>query len=355
MRKPWWKAWLTPTRGVSLFVYIIFFLASVWATSQSINGTLEFPQIVTLLLSAGIILAASLFLGMIKSTQANRYLRAEKKKVLIGTFIFLWFLMWMISLFSNVHSFYLVGALDDIQKKELNEVNTKISLLLESTEEVFERMKNALSSDVHTQLVEMKGEITNKGDFGLGSVALRIINKIEKLLETTIEPLDPNGRGYKAQVQLAKDMTDKIIIVLNKRIQDVEEKKERTLAFLANEKLEEIEIELEECIRSYSSKNSTSIKEMLSKAYVVYNKCNQHVQTQLKSPVHGVQYTLELEALPPEVESTQLKHISNGLANAFRGTKYDFSRIIWAFFFALIVDLACFAIVYFGILSEEEN
>lgn len=351
---PWWKSW-TLTKVISLFIYAIFFLASVWATMKSIEGTFEFPLFITSVLSVGIILSASLFLKLLNNTIEDRNMAEKSKNRRKGLFFFLWLLLWMISLMSNVHSFYLVGALDDIQKRELNDVSTKLNLLRENTATIFDQATEAFKREVNSEIFNLKSQIMNKGNRGLGPKAERIINLLEQILDTKITRLKAKGRSAKAQIQLANDMAFTIENVRDAKLKEIQEQKQRILTLLDKEQLNKIIEELQDCIINYTTKETEEINALLSKSYVVYNKCNQFVQNELKTQIGNRQCKLELDVLPAEVESIQLRHVSNGLANIRRGTKYDSSRIIWALFFALVVDLACFAIIYFGILDQKNN
>jgi len=336
---------------LGLVLYGLLAIISTWATGQSLSLTFDFPIGIAYLVGASIVLIMAAMMNIIKSGFEERNLA----QLIIGIIVFL--VVWVISLGTNTHNFYLKGSLKDIQEEELKTIQTELEGIRSESESLINSASTDLRVQISTAINNYKKEVTNEKNPGHGEKADSLKLIVEKLLPGAQFKL-PTGKGWYSSLsdrirlaelmagQMTQTMDDKINSLLVKNA-DIEE-------LLMDKDFEKYNSSISNHLSAFFDKSINQNRQIISKSWQFYNVLVDQVKNIISGNIIPKdQVKIRNPNIPETPGSIDLEHISNTYEYVSSKRGFATSEFLWSFLLALGVDLGAFAIFYFMVLKND--
>lgn len=356
-RNPMDPRWST-TRKVNFLLYSIFLVTSVWFSGQSFIRTFEATntgiQIFWYIVAFAILSLASFCLAKLKLSVSNGYVPNRSTLRLFGALGFI--VAWLAVLMANSHNIYYEMTIKNQRQKELRNLKTQLELVGAKSITAFNVARKSFESDIATEIKNMKEEIENPNNPGHGGKTSEIIRRIEEKLGgghnidmPTNPPSDSFGRR-----QYANSLASKINEITRERLSIIDSKISELNEFLNREEYKNIVRTLDELIDKFNTISESAVTRGLRNGYAIYDKAREYINQLFSEPLIKKHTTLLIEDLPVTPVSIESESIAYSWGEFLKGGKIDSTRFRWSIFIALLLDLACFLIWYFGVLPDEE-
>lgn len=333
-------------------IYLVLLVVSVWASGESFARSIDFPRLVCYVF--GFILSAGAAFGL---TLVNSYYKPGYNRIasrlFAGLGIFL--VLWLISLLSNTHNLYYVGAAENIRENELRNVKSRLELVKTKGVVIFTNRRETFEAKVESEITNLKNQIMNVGDPGRGPKTEAIINRLEQQLGTEITDLTPPSNDMAALRKYSTQYANLIRGILDKKLNAIDENIKELEKNINTPEYGEMLNRLEQTIAiPKGTRDVEKTKHLLRDAYALYNKLIEYVEDLTDKPFLAGTDKIELQPLPETPESIDIEHIANSWKRVFRGD-FELSRFVFALFIAFGIDLAAYIIWYFGVLPRSEH
>ena len=207
---------------ISILGFIAFAAVSCWATAESLHLLLpSWPQIMCWIVTIGFFVIASLGTKMIVDSLNQRIYLEKRGLHLIGGIIILLIFWVLCSTPTNTHTFFFRSVIND---KITNDIATTQSYLNQiKSNEVNEAKINIkcleLRNKIEAKLGELKAEINNEANPGIGPKSQEIMKDFAELLGVAkIVPLSSKGTSVQDREKLYNAYREKIYILLENRL-----------------------------------------------------------------------------------------------------------------------------------------
>ena len=336
---------------ISFILYLFFLGVSVWATGESIARSWNLYNVFPYLIGLAALLTASFCLSIIKTSVSPGYVEYKGIKAFIGVIAFVF--CWLVSFTSNTHNFYYLMSIEEQRKLDFSVLINQMELGKENSSNAFENAINNYKSVINSEIINMKSEITNVGDPGHGIRTDSIIVRIEGLMGVTIDELDPRSNTRRDLNRYANEMARKIRDIRDEQIRGMYNIKSKLENFVSSEDFKSTY----DIVKLYYSEiDDADIKDLnkvLRKGYSLYSKFYSYINELFKNPFLKSYSGLELKKLDEVPLSIQLRNISKSWEMFFKG-RFNTSNFYLSLVYAIVIDLACFVLFYFGVLKEDE-
>jgi hypothetical protein len=335
----------TVRQQMAIGLYIIFLLASVWATGESLARSTNLPIFFCYIVGLSALAGASFCLSLFKTGNIS-----NQRVGLIG-----FFFLWSVTFVSNTHNLYFVGTIDRLQKEELDRVNKALESVKNNTQVSIEAAKGAFNEKISQEVQNMKSEILNPGDIGDGVETQTIIARIEHLLNGPVGLTDPPSNDAQGLKIHAENMAQKIFRIRDEKLASVDNQIKTLSNVLEGDKYKKVKSEIETTIDRYEDMNYKETAKAIRSGYAFYSECYtlaNHIFSKL--PFLKEHTNIELEVLPSVPESLELQNVSNSWKRFLNGEAdmvYFALSILWA----LTLEVACFILFYYGVLPPKEH
>ncbi len=345
-------------------LYAVLFLAfgvfSCWATAESLYLTWPDISIVfCYVISIGLFLVASMGFSMIaKSFNRNEYVQNRGKLLLGGCFIIVVF--WLLFCMpTNTHTFLYRNVAsatveNDIQttQKYLNDIATNQDLNVKCEQE-----KNNYKNKVKARLENLRVEIFNKLNDGIGPIAKQKMYEIAKLLDDDeLEPPSTATNNMSEQQRIAyfNQYSRLVNTILDEKLKSIDsryEKDKRNIANIQDGARERYKIlgSLKEkiALRAYDVNNAEDLDIIcttLTNGYT-YISNNKGLVT-FNDKVDEARYTSKTEPLVKHVSSV-FALWKDFLTGEYAGNNWS---VVFFIFLSILVDFAAF--IFFSKLFQ---
>jgi hypothetical protein len=343
---------LSSKQILTLILYLIFLAASVWACGESLARSYELPKTICYIIGLSAMLGASFCLSMIHKSISPGYLNNRTWWLIIGTIGFLFF--WFVSFVSNTHNIYLVGMIDETRQEELRNVRNQLELIKDKSITEFYGAEEKFKAEIEVEIENMKYEIQNEGNLGHGSKTDSIMVRIEKLIGSEVDKLDPTSNSRIDLRDHADQQASKIRKQAEIKLSEISAIINELERFIKQDKYKNTMLDLEATIDNYSQLDEAKIKSTLRNSYSYYNKCYEYIGQLYENPLLKGRANLVINPLPTVPESIELERISWSWKQFIKGN-YEKFNFFLAIIWALIIDIACFILFYFGVLPSDNE
>lgn len=208
-----------------ILAFIAFAAVSCWATAESLHLLLSsWPVAMCWVVTIGFFFIASWGTKMIvDSLNQKIYLEKRGMRLLGGVIILLIF--WLAcSMPTNTHTFFYRSVIND---KVTSDISTTEGYLIQIkdntvTEAAIQKKCEELKRMVEVKLDELKAEIENDANPGIGPKAKKILREFAELLGVAkIEPLTYRGTSVQDRQRLYDAYRTKFYILLESRLKNI--------------------------------------------------------------------------------------------------------------------------------------
>jgi hypothetical protein len=208
---------------LSIIAFIAFAIVSCWATAESLHLLLSsWPLIFCWVVTVGFFIIASIGTKLIVDS-LNQNIHIENRGLKLIGGILITIIFWLLCIMpTNTHTFFFRNAIND-----------KVSMDIATTQNYLDQIKsnqitvtkiNAESSELRNNLQqklgELKAEIFNDANPGLGTKAKSILEDFAEILSVAkIEPLSYKGTSIQDRDKLYNAYRSKFYILLASRLE----------------------------------------------------------------------------------------------------------------------------------------
>ena len=219
---------------------------------------------------------------------------------------------------------------------------------------VFDNAEERYKEKIDAEIINMKREILNNGDPGSGAKTDSIIARIEGVMgNVTINKLKPINNSKRELIRHADIMAEQIREIEMSRIDDYRKSvKQKIIDYVGNPLYKSKLDELTQCVNNINDLDENTLNYSLSKGYSAYSKYYGFLEQLFKNPFLKDWHDFGIKKLDDVPLSIQLKSISKSWEIFFCGI-FVKSNFYLAIIWALMVEMACFIVFYFGVLKEE--
>lgn len=212
--------------------FVAFAAISCWATAESLHFSLpSWPVIACWVISIGFFVVASIGTTMVvNSLNQNVFVENRGWKFVGGLLMALVF--WLLcSMPTNTHTFFYRSDINGVVSEDLSKTENYLNQLANASQktEAIQQKKDDLSNKVYDKLTDLRAEIVNPLNLGVGPEARRILDEIANILH--VEKIDDNSKtkaATKAQAEeLAQWYRGKIIEMLNRRLEKLDQEAQK--------------------------------------------------------------------------------------------------------------------------------
>jgi hypothetical protein len=343
------RSWSSSKR-TSFFFYVIFLLASVWASGESLARTLETSRILCYVLAFAALSTASFCLNLLKQSRSRGQIENRSSKSFFGGvgFIFLWFCILM----ANTHNIYYTMTINKLRQKELRNIGNQLELLKNNSNSAFGSAKDRYSNDVDVFISNVRTELVHDENPGRGDSTDRLMRRGIPLVGDIRLPSNPPRD--KAGLRIYADKVANSIEQSKRlRLNAIDSKISELDKFLNEKDFTTTQKNIEEIIKNYESTDEKEIVKGLRNSYSTYAKAQDYLKKLFSDKFLKDNTHLDIKELPEIPESIDLDDIAYSWGSFFDG-KLNTSRFWWSIVIALVLDLACFLFWYFGVLQDED-
>lgn len=333
-------------------IYVFMALISIWATSESLITSFDFPTVVGYLVGGVVVGFLAAMLSIIKGA-------FEQRKLGLLVFASVVFLLgWAVSLATNSHKFFTQLKLKEIRLNEVQVASNELANLSKSANSIGNTIVSSFRDSVSRHIENYVLEVKNPENCGHGDVAERLKVKVETSMPGSSFNL---LSGYnKPSVWKCRELGDKMGNLmraeLNKRV-DTMMAKVKGFSVCNDEAESKIIMkDLDECNSEYFNKDPNDVKTALSHAHQYYNRVYDCLNTLIMevNSMGGKGTVLSSRTLEMPVPSIELEKISELLP--YVNTHKNHQNSLWlSIAIAFVIDLGAFAILYFMVYTKEEN
>jgi len=338
------------TQLIGWILYVLIVLVSIWATGESLSRSFKIPLPVGYFVGFIISSACAAFLTIIKKGMEQRF----ALKIILAAVSFLF--VWMISLLTNTHQFYLVGTLDKIKKDELLNAKNQIENLRNNGLTLFDQGIRDFERRVKGLNTSLQSEITDEGKPGLGPKAEKKIVEIEELLKMQVTRLQATGTGGAAIRDLARRQANLVYDLIEQKSRTFQIPREEIRQYFAREEDDTIINQLTLAINEFSFKDMDVIDKTLADAYAYYHRTFNFIFERIEFiPEHDLDIEKYRNNLPNTPESKELEYIANSFNYVKKNKEFNQPKFLLAFAIAFAVDISAFIIFFFMALPSSKE
>lgn len=343
---------LTLRQKVSVICWGIFSITSTYCAAQSLHNSTTQEKWICYVVGGAIVATASLGLYQIKRASDEGFVKRRSLRLIVGSFIFL--LSWLFILAANTHFIYFKMAVDRTRLNELNTVNTNFDLIKNKAFTEIDTMTSSYSKQIDNEIENLKTEITNPYNPGHAQKTDSILKRIEILIGDNADlmsnPPPPNDKN--ALRVYADRNAEKIRRIRQNNIEPILDAKKKIESYFVNaENMNTIKA-LNYSIKNFYNIDENSKKSALRNSYTLFDKVYKAI-SDLSISLGKRRLTIDvsryqLSEIPPSIDMEDI-------ATAWKMFFKDFhnARFVWSIILAMVIDVACFAFWYFGVLSED--
>ena len=336
-------------------LYVLFLGTSVWLTANSINQSFGLHIVISFIVGFGALAVASVGVAWIKKAfDFNIMVDNRVIKIVAGFLVLI--IAWTVSLTSNTHTLYYDDVIAETQKSEIQVTKTTVEQLEDRTKTFIKNAKASFKKEIDTEVQNLKAEIINSGNPGLGPKSREIIKRVEKLLGATITLLSTSSSSSARSV--ANDMEKKINKLSKITLTEIDEREKNIHSYFvknSNEYQKAIK-ELTNADENFKKIAIDDRNEVLENAYGVYNKHFKYIEDQFDMPFlkARTKFKEKIKKLDYSPKSVQFKNIITTWTYYFQDKfeKGD-NRFLWNIYFALFIDFAAFIFFFLFVPNEE--
>lgn len=344
------EPWSTRKR-LCVVLYLLFFFASVWASGESLHRSTTLPKWFCYLLAIGVLSLASFCLKLVRDSFSRGPEPARTSKLILGLLGFV--IGWTAILSANTHNIYYVMTVDKQRQQELRNVKNQLELVEDKSVAAFESAKTAFTSNIESELTNLKTELLNPNNQGHGPKTEDIVTRIEALLGNEVDlPTNPPTDQLGLR-QYASDMANKIRAMRDEKLKTVDKKINQLREFLNKDDYQNTQNVLEHLIANHLTVTENEIIQGLRNSYSTYAKTQEYIAQLYSEPLIRDNAVLQIEKLPEVPASIEDEAIAFVWGQFFRGALPKLSLFLWAMGIGFIFDFTCFMFWYFGVLPEE--
>jgi hypothetical protein len=333
----------------ALFAFCFF--VSVWASGESFSKSFGFSSI-CYVVAFVIMLTASFCLRLVWQSQ-RRGKVTKLPQFLFGMVGFI--CSWTLIFSANTHNFYYISTNKVQKKKELINVKKQLALIRTSAVSTFESAKTKVTNDLEAEIKNLKDELLNPNNQGHGEVVDAIVTRIEKTLGAEIDLLSKPPRDRLGLRKYGDGLADKIREIRDKKLAIIDKQIEQLNAFVEKDEYKNVQKNLEDLVINFSTKEEKDVDQALTGGYTIYSETKRYIDQLYSEPLIKNNTTLDIAALPETPLSIESRDISYVWSQFFNKKIEDRSNFIWAAILALLFDMACFLLWYFGVLPNLEG
>ncbi len=336
----------------SALLFALFLGASVWATGESIARSVALPKFFTYIIGFAAMAAASFCLSMIHKSISDSYVNKRIQLLIIG--LIGWLFFWSGSFTSNTHNIYFLMVVDEMRQEELRNIKNELQLIKDKSVAAFDIAKGRYASAIENNIENMKYEIINEGQLGHGPKTDSILAVISNLLGSEVTRLDPRSNSRADLQSHARQMATKIREMKQHKLREIDDRIKNLKKFIEKPQYQYILLQLDTAINNYDHEPMDDIKMILRNSYSHYNQCFDYLQQLFEDEFLKENSRLQLNNLPKTPESVELENIARSWQQFLKGN-FDSWHFYLAIIWALIIDLACFILYFFGVLPNEDD
>lgn len=212
----------------SIIAFMAFAAVSCWATAESLHLLLSsWPVAMCWVVSIGFFFIASWGTKMIVDSLNQKIYMEKRGMRLLGGFIILLIFWLACSMPTNTHTFFYRSVINDKVTNDISTTNGYLSQIKDNvvTEDRIKQKCEELSGAVEQKLDELKAEIENPLNPGIGPKATQILKDFAKLLGVAeIETLShKNNLSIQDRQRLYDAYRKKIYILRDNRIKHIKQ------------------------------------------------------------------------------------------------------------------------------------
>lgn len=206
----------------TIIAFLAFASVSCWATAESLHLLLSsIPLVWCWVVTVGFFVIASFGTKMIVDS-LNQDVYMEKRGIRLVGGILITIAFWLFcSMPTNTHTFFFRNVINDkvnydisLTQNYLNQIKSN-----EINETKIKSKSLELRNKVETKLGELKAEIENEANPGIGPKSRQIMKDFAELLGVAkIEPLSSKGTSIQDRERLYNAYRNKIFILLDNRL-----------------------------------------------------------------------------------------------------------------------------------------
>ncbi len=206
----------------SIVAFLAFATVSCWATAESLHLLLSsLPLVLCWVITVGFFVIASLGTKMIVDS-FNQDVYMEKRGLRLIGGILITLIFWLIcSMPTNTHTFFFRNVINDKVTSDIATTQTYLAQIKnnEINETKIQAKSLELRNKVDSKLGELKAEIENEANPGIGPKSKQIMKDFAELLGVAkIEPLSSRGASIQDRDRLYNAYRNKIYILLENRL-----------------------------------------------------------------------------------------------------------------------------------------
>lgn len=335
-----------------LALYFLLAFISIWATSESLYDSFNFPIVISYVIGAGIVF----ILAALLTAFVNAF---DERKLFAVIFLAIVFLIvWAISLATNSHKFFTQLKLDDIRTQEMKTAYNELKNLETNSRAIGNKVINDYQMAVTNRISAYESEVANDKNFGHGEKANELKIEVENSMPGTKFDLLTGYKNNQSDARKLAAAMGKIMTgELNKRIASMKALLNGNDACGEDGKNENLRKQLDSCDPYYLSEDKLLCKTILSEAHQYYNELYACMEKKLVEelgwkPPAGVNSFPKALEMP--VPSIKLEKISALIPYVQKHPEHRDS--FWlSIAIAFAIDLASFAIFYFMVLKKDDN
>ncbi len=349
---------MSPNKIIGIIAYVLLALISIWATSESLKTSFDLPYFIAYVAGTVFIVVMALTLNAIKEIIEGR----NKSIIKLIFIVFVFLLMWAISLSTNSHKFFTQLKLSDIRKHELDIATKEIENLGSSGQTIGELVIANYQAYVQPRINDYVKEVRNPNNCGAGPVAAKLMDEVTASMPGSIFTI-PSGYGGSVPScqKLAEIMYELMMTELNKRISTMQSNLARMHKCTDEESRKAVLAELEKYNNFFTDKQSVAVKDALSKAHQYYYKLYDCYNDDLLKSIGSIEkfkgeqeFKRVLEMPVPSIELEKIAELIPFVRSQPKANPGAYMNSFWlsiAISFAL--DLAGLVILYFVILKKD--
>lgn len=210
--------------------FVAFAAISCWATAESLHFSLSsWPVIPFWVISIGFFVVASFGTNMIVNS-LNQSISVENRGWMFVGGLFMALVFWLVfSMPTNTHTFFYRSDINGVVSEDLSKTENYLNQLANATQETepIKQKKADLSNKVENRMSDLRSEIINPMNPGVGPEARRILDEIATILG--VAKLDDNSRkatNTKDAETLYNWHREKIYRELNRKMEELDKEAE---------------------------------------------------------------------------------------------------------------------------------
>ncbi len=328
------------TQKLSFVLYVFLSIVSIWATAESLHASLKLPLVVSYLSATFIIFSLGLLMKLIKTNVDN--VTYGPALLMIPVFL----LLWGVSLLTNSHKIFTQFNQSDICREQVQTNINTLSILPSKAKGIALQGLTEYQIEVKKRITVLTTEICAKADPGYGKEAQKAHMRLNEIFTTTLDIEQKVNRypaGYKGACKAASESVEPIL-------------QEQLRSKIASDRAR-IREDAKKCLESTDTTVIPKLKALADATdEVLINKAPDvlgQARASYKSLCDCYESTLDINLEYNMTSPCSLNTIASVLSFVKKNTDYRPSYLL-SLLIALVIDLAAFSILFFGVLKKYE-